>query len=92
MSVRPSVGDPARRFAPLFRALNRGMRSIACAMKPANGTQLSEFIAASGHAVVARKNGKLMTVPIARQFAIVYFCLQPAIGADNARVFAGGSD
>ena len=29
MVERPGVGDPARQFPPLFRALNRGTRSAA---------------------------------------------------------------
>ncbi len=67
MFVHLGVGDPSRQFARLCRAVNRGMRSIVCAMKVTNGTQLSEFIAAAGHhGVVIRKKGNLMTVPITR--------------------------
>ncbi|MAS05572.1 MAG: CoA transferase [Ahrensia sp.] len=37
MIERPSVGDPARQFPPLFRALNRGKRSVALDLKSAAG-------------------------------------------------------
>ena len=33
MVERPGMGDPARQFAPLFKALNRGKKSVALDLK-----------------------------------------------------------
>ncbi|WP_289090129.1 CoA transferase, partial [uncultured Sulfitobacter sp.] len=37
MVERPGIGDPARQFPPLFRALNRGKRSVALDLKSTEG-------------------------------------------------------
>lgn len=41
MIERPGIGDPARQFPPLFRALNRGKRSVALDLKSAD--DLAQF-------------------------------------------------
>lgn len=60
MVERPGVGDPARQFPPLFRALNRGKRSVALDLKSAEGiARFREMVSKSDVIVEGFRPGKL---------------------------------
>ncbi len=52
MIERPGVGDPARQFPPLFRALNRGKRSVALDLKSADGLAQFRSLAQTADVIV----------------------------------------
>jgi len=52
MIERPGVGDPARQFPPLFRALNRGKRSVALDLKSADGLAQFRTLAQTADVIV----------------------------------------
>lgn len=52
MIERPGVGDPARQFPPLFRALNRGKRSVALDLKSAEGLERFHALAKAADVIV----------------------------------------
>jgi len=52
MVERPGVGDPARQFPPLFRALNRGKRSVALDLKSAEGLAQFRTLAETADVIV----------------------------------------
>ena len=60
MIERPGIGDPARQFPPLFRALNRGKRSVALDLKSAEGlARFRELAKVSDVIVEGFRPGKL---------------------------------
>ena len=60
MVERPGVGDPARQFPPLFRALNRGKRSVALDLKSGEGiARFREMAKVSDVIVEGFRPGKL---------------------------------
>ena len=60
MIERPGMGDPARQFPPLFRALNRGKRSVALDLKSSEGlTQLETLAKGADVIVEGFRPGKL---------------------------------
>ena len=60
MVERPGIGDPARQFPPLFRALNRGKRSVALDLKSAEGlAQFRDLAKAADVIVEGFRPGKL---------------------------------
>lgn len=60
MVERPGVGDPARQFPPLFRALNRGKRSVALDLKSTEGlAQFSSLAETADVIVEGFRPGKL---------------------------------
>ena len=52
MIERPGLGDPARQFPPLFRALNRGKRSVALDLKSTEGLARFRELARSADVIV----------------------------------------
>ena len=52
MVERPGMGDPARQFAPLFKALNRGKKSVTLDLKAAEGPARFREMAASADVIV----------------------------------------
>lgn len=52
MVERPGLGDPARQFPPLFRALNRGKHSVALDLKTAEGIARFRDMAQSADVIV----------------------------------------
>ena len=52
MIERPGMGDPARQFAPLFNAPNRGKKSVALDLKAPTGLRRFRELAASADAIV----------------------------------------
>lgn len=60
MVERPGFGDPARQFPPLFRALNRGKRSVALDLKSTEGlAQFSSLAETADVIVEGFRPGKL---------------------------------
>jgi formyl-CoA transferase len=60
MVERPGVGDPARQFPPLFRALNRGKRSVALDLKSTGGlAQFRTLVESADVIVEGFRPGKL---------------------------------
>lgn len=52
MVERPGMGDPARQFAPLFKALNRGKKSVTLDLKATEGLARFREMAASADVIV----------------------------------------
>ncbi len=52
MVERPGLGDPARQFPPLFRALNRGKKSVALDLKNPEGLSRFRELAAETDVIV----------------------------------------